>query len=308
MKDLPLFTMLPPFYDRPLYKDVNIYLRRIEEEFSIKIKKNSYLKYAFGNDVFIINDKIVFRFPRTQQAISHLKYEIDFLKFLKSRVKVNIPNYFYVSKKGDFAGYDMVKGRILTPSAFKRLSKKNKDMVINQLIQFVNDFHKIRLSDFAKYKPMKREDFITIEKRIENELRDKLFPKLSRKDVEIIRDFYRESKNILRKIPNSCAIHGDLYEYNVIWNKDKSEIGVIDFSDYLIGDPARDFEVFYDYGSEYAEIAYKKYEGLKDKDFLQRAQIYYKIHGIYTLLSSLLGAHNSFDYAYSRFFKEKFNL
>lgn len=76
----------------------------------------------------------------------------------------------------------------------------------------------------------------------------------------------------------------------------------------MISDPARDFEVFYDFGSEYAEVAYEKYEGPKDDEFLQRAQIYYKVHGIYTLLSSLLGAYISFDYAYSHFLKVKFNL
>lgn len=300
--------MLPPFYDTPLYKDVNIYLSRIVEEFPIKIKKYSYKRYAFGNDVFIINDTVVFRFPRTEQAINHLKYEIDFLKFLKDRVKINIPNYSYVSKNGDFAGYYKISGKILTPSTFKHLSKKNKEKVVNQLIQFVSDFHRIKLNDFAKYKPGKRDDFIPIEKKIEDELKNKLFPKLSKKEVETVRNFYKESKKYLRNIPSACAIHGDLYAYNVIWDKDKSETGVIDFSDYMIGDPARDFEVFYDYGSKYAEIAYKKYEGRKDKDFLQRAQIYYKVHGIYTLLSSLLGARISFDYAYSHFFKEKFNL
>lgn len=300
--------MPPPFYDIPLYKDVNIYLRKIEEDFPVKIKKYSYKRYAFGNDVFIINDKIVFRFPRAEQAIDHLKYEIEFLNFLKDKVKINIPYYSYISKNGDFAGYNIVVGSILTPAMFKHLNKKNREQAVSQLIEFINDFHRIRLNDFTKYKPGKKEDFIEIEKKIEDELESKLFPRLSKKDIETITNFYKESKKYLLNIPNSCATHGDLYAYNVIWDKDKSEIGVIDFSNYLIADPARDFEVFYDFGSEYAETAYEKYEGPKDNKFLQRAQIYYKVHGIYTLLSSLLGAHISFDYAYSHFFKEKFNL
>jgi len=300
--------MLPPFYDTPRYKDVNIYLRKIAEEFSIKIEKHSYLKYAFGNDVFIVNDKNVFRFPKAKQAIDHLKHEINFLKFLKGKVKINIPNYTYISKNRDFAGYSIIKGKILTSAMFKYLNKKNKGKVVNQLIEFVNDFHRINLNDLSKYKPMKREDFIPIEKKIEHELENKLFPKLSKKEVKMIKNFYQESKKYLQNVPSTCTIHGDLYAYNVLWNKNKSEVGVIDFSNYFIGDPARDFEVFYDFGPQYPEIAYQKYEGPKDEDFLKRAEIYYKVHGIYTLLSSLLGAHISFDYAYSRFFKEKFNL
>lgn len=131
---------------------------------------------------------------------------------------------------------------------------------------------------------------------------------LSKKDTETIKSFYKESKKVLQNMPNKCAIHGDLYAYNVIWDNNKSETGVIDFSDYMISYPARDFEVFYDFGSKYAEMAYEKYTGQKDKEFLKRAKIYYKVHGVYTLLSSLLGPRISFDYAYSHFFKEKFNL
>lgn len=306
-KFLHLFTLPPPFYDAPLYKDVNVYLRRIEEDFGVRINKYTYLKWAFGNDVFVVNDAIVFRFPRAEQTKEHFKYEIGFLNFLRDRVKINIPNYSYISRKGDVAGYDIISGKVLTASTFRVLNKENKQRVVDQLIEFINVFHKINLKEFAKYKPAKREDFISIEERIENELKSKLFPKLSEKEVEIINKFYREAKVILQNVPSSCPIHGDLYAYNVIWDKDKQELGVIDFSDYQVGDPARDFEVFYDYGREYAEMAYEKYKGSKDKEFLQRAQIYYKAHGIYTLLSSLLGAHISFKYAYSHFFKKKFS-
>lgn len=303
-----LFTLLPPFYDPPPFNDVTVYLKRIEDEFSIKVEKYKYFNWAFGNDVFLINDEFIFRFPRVEQTVNHLKYEIEFLEFLKPRVKVNIPQYTHISKKEDFAGYEIIPGKHLTSSAFKTLNKKNKEKVINELIAFINVFHKIDLNDFEKYKPAKRDDYISIEKRIEEELEDKLFPKLSKNELELIRDFYEESKKILQEIPNTCPIHGDLYAYNTIWDKVASEIAIIDFSDYMTSDPARDFEVFYDYGQEYAELAYEKYEGLKDSQFLQRAEIYYKAHGIYTLLSSLLGAKISFDVAYKYFFKEKFNL
>ncbi len=179
--------------------------------------------------------------------------------------------------------------------------------MIDQLIGFINEFHSTSLDDFEKFKPRKRETFIDEEMKVKTELSARLFPRLSKTEVNTIENFYSESKTYLRNIPIICATHGDLYAYNVLWNKNKSEIGVIDFSDILIGDPAKDFEVFYDYGNAYAELAYKKYERQKDADFLKRAEICYKVHSIYTLLSSLLGARISFDYAYRRF-KERFSL
>lgn len=303
-----IFTLLPPFYDEPPYQDVEIYLKRIKDEFNIEIEKYYYDHYAFGNDVFIINDRYVFRFPRVEQTRKHFKHEIDFLKFLKDKVVIKIPQYIFVSKKLDLAGYEIILGNFLSPAVFKTLNKRNKGKVINELIAFINTFHSISLDEFKKYDTLTRDYFIPIEERIEKELKEKLFPKLSRSEVGIINEFNAESKKYIQNTPSSCPTHGDLYTYNVIWNKDTSEIGVIDFSDYMVTDPARDFEVFYDFGPEYAEIAYSKYKGSKDDGFLKRAQIYWKLHGIYTLLSSLLGAHITFDYAYKYFFKRKFSL
>jgi aminoglycoside 2''-phosphotransferase len=306
-KSLAIFSLLPPFYENPPHQDVNVYLQKIEKEFSIKINKYRYIKDAFDHDVFIINKEIVFRFPRTQRETEILNYEINFLNFLKDKVKVNIPKYSYVSKNSEFAGYKIIPGKILSPLTFKYFSKKKKVEVIKQLVEFINVFHKIDVKEFDKYKPRQRKDFIILEQRVEKELEDKLFPMLPKNEVTIIKDFYNESKKYFQEIPSFCATHGDLYAFNTIWNKEKSEIGIIDFSDLLIGDPAKDFEVFYDYGSEYAEMAYERYTGPKDNNFLRRGEIYYKLHAIYTLLSSQLGALISFEHSHMRF-QQKFNL
>jgi len=306
-KSLSLFTMLPPFWDSPIYDKPKMYLDRIKEEFNIDIQTYSYKKSAFDHDVFIINKEVVFRFPRTEIVRDHLKHEIEFLKFLKNKVDIEIPNYQYISKNKDFAGYPIIDGQILSPSAFKNLNKKNKEKVINSLIGFVNTFHKINEESFVKFNPRKRSDFIDAEKKIEQELKKTLFPKLTKEEVEAIKGFYKKSKKYLQNLPRICPIHGDLYAYNVIWNKENSKTSIIDFTDYMIGDPAKDFEVFFDYGIDSVQMAYEKYEGAKDKDFLSRAEIYYKVHSIYTLLSSLSGALISFDYARDRF-RQRFQL
>jgi aminoglycoside 2''-phosphotransferase len=301
MSDPTLFAMSPPFYLKPPRSNASWYLKRIQEECGIRIEQYRYLKAAFSCDVFVINDEAIFRFPRTEKVRNQLKHEIEFLDFLTGNVKTRIPRYSYFSKDGDFAGYRIIPGKILTASAFKRLSKPRKRQAVGQLVAFINDFHNIKLNDFQKFKPKRREAFIDDEKRIELELSAKLFPRLSKAEVRAIESFYKQSKVYLAKIPSFCATHGDLYADNVVWNERKSEIGVIDFTEILIGDPAKDFEVFAEYGSEYADMAYQQYTGPKDTGFLKRAEIYHKVHSIYTLLSSVLGARISFDYAYRRF-------
>ena len=108
-----------------------------------------------------------------------------------------------------------------------------------------------------------------------------------------------------------CAAHPDDAELSCSGTiaqhvKMGKKVGVIDFDCYMISDPARDFEVFFDFGREYAKMAYEKYTGKKDPRFLKRAENYYKAHGIYTLLSTQLGAKIFFNNAYKNFFKKKF--
>jgi len=170
MSDTALFAMLPPFYDVPPHDNVGWYLKRIQEEHRIRIEKYRYLKWAFDNDVFIINNEAVFRFPRTEKVRSNLKYEIEFLNFLDGKVRTSIPKYSYVSESGDFAGYNIIPGKTLTAAAFKTLSRSNKEKAISQLIAFMNVFHSIGLGDFAKFKPRRREAFIDDEKKVEAEL------------------------------------------------------------------------------------------------------------------------------------------
>lgn len=302
-----VFTLLPPFFDPHLFSTARPLLRRIEDEFGLEINSHSWKKTAFDHDVIIVNKKLVFRFPRTDEVKKRLSHEIDLLDFLKGKTKVRLPSYRYISGDRDFAGYKILDGVILRPPVFGRLSRANKRRVLIHLTDFVNFFHNIPLRDFKRYKPRKKQDFISDEKRIARELPKTLYPKLTRREVDAIRGHFKRACRLLNTQDKQCALHGDLYRENIIWDKARSEVGVIDFTDSLIGDPAKDFEVFFDYGKEVAQEAYDRYQGPKDDHFLERAEMYYKTHGVYTLLSTFYGARLSFKWARG-YFRSKFDL
>lgn len=308
MKDTTgVFGEVGPFYAKSPYPNVKPLLKQIENEFSIPIEKYRYFLDAFGNDVVVINKELVFRFPRTEEKKKWLKYEIEFLKMLKGMVSIPIPKYTYISKAKDFAGYKLIPGSLLSPKAFHSLSKKNQELVVDQIIGFLNDFHSISITKFRMFHPTERSDFIEHEKKVEKALREKLLPKLPANEVKIIEQFYADSRPYFHEIPTICPIHGDMYAFNTLYDKKTGKIGIIDFSDIQIGDPACDFEVFYDYGPEIAAMAYEKYTGPKDNNFLKRGEIIYKLHAILTLLSTQFGALLSFDFAHMRF-RQKFGL
>lgn len=299
--------LLPPFYESPHHVDSSYFLGRIEEEFGLCIERYTYLMDAFDHDVFIVNEETVFRFPRSADNQEHLVYEIEFLDRFGSSFEANTPLYMHVSTSGDFAGYELIPRYILSPWEFRKLDKERKSSAIQQLSSFVSTFHRLDAIEFSRYARRQIEDFVAIENRIRKQLAEQLFPKLDKEEVKTIQDFYDSLDDIFRTIPNACPTHGDLYAFNIVWDEITSKVGVIDFSDMIIGDPANDFEAFYDYGSEYAEMAYDLYDGPKDPEFPKRAEAYYRLHAIYTLLSSQLGARITFDHARMRF-RQKFSL
>lgn len=299
--------LLPPFYEDPRHADAAYYLRRIEEEFNLCIERYSYVMDAFDHDVFIVNDEIVFRFPRTGDDQKHLSLEIEFLDKFGPSFGPNTPQYTFMSKNGDFAGYQMIPRYVLSPWEFKKLGEKQKRGVVEQLSSFLGDLHCMNVDTFRPYERRRNGDFAAIEELVQSKLVERLFPRLNAQEIDTIENFYESLRHVFGTVPTTCPTHGDLYAFNVIWDEIAHKVGVIDFSDLVIGDPANDFEVFFDYGDEYAELAYETYVGPKDAQFLERAEAYYRLHAIYTLLSSQLGARITFQHSRMRF-RQKFSL
>lgn len=299
--------LLPPFYENPPQAEAAYYLRRIEEEFGLGIERYSYVMDAFDHDVFIVNDEIVFRFPRTSDDRKHLPLEIEFLDKVGPSFDLNTPRYSFVSPSGDFAGYKVIPRYVLSPWEFEKLGRQQKHAIVVQLSSFLSQLHRMDIDTFCRYQRRHIDDFVVIEQTVRSKLVERLFPKLNSEEISTIEGFYDSLEDVFRTIPTTCPTHGDLYAFNVIWDEVAGKVGVIDFSDLTIGDPANDFEVFFDYGREYAQLAYDIYDAPKDLQLLERAEAYHRLHAIYTLLSSQLGARITFEHSRMRF-RQKFEL
>ena len=68
-----------------------------------------------NNDVFILNDKLVFRFPKYKKGIDQLRRETRILKYIRNFISTQIPNPIYSSLEKleigkVFTGYELIKG------------------------------------------------------------------------------------------------------------------------------------------------------------------------------------------------------
>ena len=93
---------------------------------------------------FLVNDQIVFRFPKNEEGAMDTKKEIKVLPRLKKAISLAIPEFLYVGEQNNgfpFVGYHILPGEPLDECAFQTLSNDNKNRIVSQLAEFVDEIN-----------------------------------------------------------------------------------------------------------------------------------------------------------------------
>ncbi len=282
---------------------LDFFLRRIREEFpEIEWKNYRYLTRGWDHVVVILDSKTVFRAPKDSPYKNELQNEIQLLRYLKEKVKVGIPEYSYVSRDGSFAGYNMLKGRELTPSSFRRMNASEKEIVAEQLAQFVTTLHSTPKSAIKKFH-VKSDNQQKLYKELVRDTKKILFPLLHKLEVQLIEQYFVELKKALNHKFPSALVHNDLASEHILWDAKNKQINIIDFSDRSFGDPASDFTGFFEYGLKFAKRVFDSYGGKKDDQMFSRSQLYFKGIPLHLMKDSLLGFPCTFKQGYTMFLK-----
>ncbi len=250
--------------------------------------------------VIILDNKYVFRFPRTTKYLKRLRNEILLLTYLQNKLNVSVPEYIYIAKNESFAGYKLILGFQLKKKVFRELSDEVKQNLAKQIAEFLSKLHKLPLKDVAGYgikEPEVRVKYSVLKSNIYKYV----IPRISKKDKILVDEYLEDFKNYL-KFPKEVFTHNDLYSNHILLDeKLKFVSGVIDFSDRKVGDPARDFCELWDYGTEFIMEVYKNYTGPKDADFIKRSLLYYKRIPFLEMISRFEGGRGSFKAGYKMF-------
>jgi aminoglycoside phosphotransferase (APT) family kinase protein len=284
---------------------VDFLLRRIREEFpEIEWKNYRYLTHGWDHVIVILDRKIVFRTPKDSRYKNEFKNEIQLLHYLKKKVKVGIPEYNYVSRDKSLAGYNMLMGLELTASRFRRLNASEKEIVAKGLAEFNTALHATPKSIIKKFH-IKSDNQQKLYKGLVRDTRKLLFPRLRKKDVQLIEQYFFELETTLDHDFTSALVHNDLTGEHILWDAKNKQINIIDFSDRAFGDPASDFTGFLEYGLEFAKHVSDLYGGKKDDYMLNRSQLYFKRIPLYVMKDSLQGFPCTFEQGY-KMFKKRF--
>ena len=208
---------------------------------ALPVRRVEPLGQGWDNTAFLVDQSIVFRFPRKASAVALLETEARALPRLAPRLPVNIPVPEWHGRPADsfpwpFLGHRLVPGEI---AADANLSVTERTALAPALAEFLARLHRIR--DSALELPpdlLDRANFTQRRPLLEQRL-------------QVLVDHGHISDaapwlEILRRTPESRAprtpvpVHGDFYACHMLVDNSRRLLGVIDWGDVHVGDPAID--------------------------------------------------------------------
>ncbi len=242
------------------------------------------------NDILIVNDDLIFRFPRHDAGIEQLEREIALLDRLRPALPLPIPEPIYCCLTPRavgqvFAGYRMLPGEplwrettatIADPAITQRLAM--------QLAAFLRNLHDIPASHVANLLPPT--DWRQLWDDLEGEIHSALFPHLpegARERIAARFAAFRDDPANFAFTPT--VIHGDFGSGNLLWDAHTGVMtAVIDFGSVAIGDPALDVAALLTYGESFVQRGFAAYPAMEA--MLPRARFYL---GTFPLQEALYG-------------------
>lgn len=245
-------------------------IRKISVDFpDIKFNTAKMITCGFDHVVLILDNKYVFRFPKNDYYKKKIQVEMRLLSELKKKTN-RIPDYKFVSKDQSFGGYPIIDGKPLSTKRFKELTSQQKTQLANKLAYFLTVLHNIPISK-AQNIGLKFEWSHQDELKQYKERRKHLKKVLNQEELLFVDNLMKRYVSL--KLPENCLVHNDISEDHILVKKNQLS-GIIDFGDSSLNDPAVDFAWFWEWGENFVQKIYKKYNGRKDSGFLSRSQLY----------------------------------
>lgn len=235
----------------------------IEANFSI----DKLQKIGAGDDseAYLCNDEYVIKVPKRESVKQAQEKEFALYNFLSNcNLPFETPKSMLCSEHFNIMTY--IKGEHLSYNDYHHLSEEEKDLLAVDEANFLKALHsiKIDLSNplFKDIVQDKKQEYLDDKENLINILNEMNL--LNNEAKDLINSTYSKifSYDFLFKY-SPCLVHNDFSSRNMIFNN-KRLVGVIDFGDFLVGDPDNDFLCLLDnstddFGKEFGRKVLKFY-------------------------------------------------
>jgi len=279
------------------------YIQAIRDIYpAFKIETVQLNQHGQFNDILLVNNQAVFRFPKTPREAAKLVTETALLRSLQSRVTLPIPNPLYQSQPTAsigqiFMGYPLLPGEPLWPERLNTFTDEQLQHVAHQLATFLQRLHTTPAEALAVKLPYFQgcEEWQALYDRFRSKLFPFMRPDMHMRVTRQFEEFLSDARNCAY-VP--ALVHGDFGPSNILYNAQTHSIsGIIDFSSVAWGDPAIDFAAILcsvSYGEQFLERFAPVYPGIETA--LPRALFY---AGTFALQEALYGLedrdHKAFE-------------
>jgi aminoglycoside 2''-phosphotransferase len=229
------------------------------------------------SDAYLVDERWIFRFPRTPAVARALAVECCLLPRLAPRLPLPIPDFRYLGRDTAgapaFVGYPAIPGEPLRPAHLAALDVVQVARVAAQLGAFLGALHRFPVADaVACGLSLPAESPRALIAAQLERWRLRVFPALvvdERRWVEDRIGTFLAGPDRLAYHP--ALGHGDLSGDHLLYDPSRHTLtGVIDFGDVRIGDPAGDFAWRPDYGDAFFAEVVHHYSGPADPYLAER--------------------------------------
>ena len=251
------------------------------------------------NDILVVNEEMIFRFPRRMENIPAFLREMKLLAKLRSVLPLPIPTPIFDSgtttEPGKvFMGYRLIPGEPFHPEGLERAGRENLlQTLAMQLAAFLMVLHELTPEAIGLELPVLSMSAWT--KTFFEEVRKNLFFYMRDDACKAVTDTFESYfKQGDLQLYSPCLVHGDFGGSNILF--DGREIsGVLDFAGACISDPALDIASVSTYGEKFFERICRYYP--VDETMVRRAKFY---RSLFALEEAMYGWKSGDEEAFSR--------
>jgi aminoglycoside 2''-phosphotransferase len=277
------------------------FLARLRAAYPAQQIDTAYLRAGEGqfNDVLIVNDALVFRFPRSPAVAQSLEHETALLLRLAGRLPLPTPRPTFQGRDPAtgalaFIGYAMIPGEPL-PNAALDATRDEAALgrMAAQLAAFLRELHSLPSHEVAPDAAPQGAGFW---QELGAQFRQKLFPFMRADARGATERLFDELLATLRRDnPAPALIHGDFGGSNILYNRRTLAVtGVLDFGGAGIGDPAVDIAALSGFGDDFVARGFATYPAMQQ--MLPRARLYRSTFALQQALYALRdGNKEDFD-------------
>lgn len=271
-------------------------LQLIKEQFpELNAKQIRLLGSGWDNTAFIIDEDLIFRFPRRKIALPLLEAEWCALPKLASRLPLPIPVPKWRGSPSEkfpwpFIGYRMLPG---FTACYANLSEDERAALAAPIARFLSTLHSTPVSELAACNipgdNSSRIDGSILNQKIAEKFNELSLLNLLENQEQL--EWVIKNSQQFRPPSQGTVVHGDFYIRHLLVDEQHELIGVIDWGDIHLGDPAIDLSIAHSFLPPSAHQAFRDAYG----EISEATWTLARLRAIYSNSLLILFGHHSND-------------